>query len=117
MADNTVDIVQQIDDLQVMVRFVSEPGRLRAAVSIPNGTGEKDIDPGDVSLEVWHKGEALQRVEGAEPRRVETHTRGVTVHFLYELEPPMGAQLGASAEPFECTVTFRGRARTFEVSL
>ena len=117
MADNTVDIVQQIDDLQVVVRFVSEPGRLRAAISIPNGTGEEEIDPGDVSLEVRYKGAALQRLEGAEPRRVETHTRGVTVHFLYELESPLGVQLGASEEPFEFTVTFRGRTRTFEVSL
>lgn len=117
MADNTVDIVQQMDDPQVVVRFVSEPGRLRAAISIPNGTGKEKIDSGDVSLEVRHKGSALQRVEGAEPRRVETQTRGVTVHFLYELEPPVDAQLGASEVPFECTVTFRGRARTFEVSL
>ncbi len=117
MAEKTVDIVQPIGDRHLMVRFVAEPGRLRAVLSIPNGTGEKDIDPGDVSLEVSYRGTALRRVEGTEPRQVRTHIRGVTVHFLYELDPPLGARLGTAAEPFGCTVTFRGEDRTFEVRL
>jgi hypothetical protein len=117
MSENIVDIMKELQGLTLLVRFVTEPDRLRAAVSIPNSKGGSTLDSLAVALEVHHQGAPLRMLQAPQPRMVKTQLRGVTSHLLYELEPPPGVSLGEETESFGCVLSFRGEGSSFDVRL